>query len=253
MAKVPRSLAGLNVAITGGARGIGRATAKALFAQGARVALGDIEQPLAEQTASELGAGAVGLTLDVTDRGSFTAFLDEVETAAGSARRADQQRRDHAARPARVRDGRDRGADHRHQRPRRDHRLEARDRAVPPAPPRPHRRDRLGGRKDRLRQRRHLLCEQARRRRDRRVAAPGAPRHRDRRLGRDAGGVNTELGSGLGAARAFKTVEPEDVAEAIVEALQTNRFDVFVPKSLGATIRSGNVLRASSWSGSAAR
>ena len=54
--------------------------------------------------------------------------------------------------------------------------------------------------------------------------------------------VNTELGSGLGAARAFKSVEPEDVANAIVEALQTGRFDVYVPKSLGATIRSGNVL-----------
>src|ERR1700743_2004968 len=66
MAKVPRSLAGQTIAITGGARGIGRATAKALLAQGARVAIGDIEQPLAEQTAAELGSGAIGLPLDVT-------------------------------------------------------------------------------------------------------------------------------------------------------------------------------------------
>src|SRR2546425_11631451 len=61
MAKVPRSLAGLTIAITGGARGIGRATARALLAQGARIAIGDIEQPLAEQTASELGSATIGL------------------------------------------------------------------------------------------------------------------------------------------------------------------------------------------------
>jgi hypothetical protein len=28
-------------------------------------------------------------------------------------------------------------------------------------------------------------------------------------------------------------VQPDDVAEAIVEALETGRFDVFVPKSIG--------------------
>src|SRR5437588_2525474 len=83
MAKVPRSLAGQVVAITGGARGIGRATAAALIAQGARVAIGDIDGPLAEQTAEELGSGTVGLPLDVTDRDSFTAFLDEVESRLG--------------------------------------------------------------------------------------------------------------------------------------------------------------------------
>ncbi len=42
--------------------------------------------------------------------------------------------------------------------------------------------------------------------------------------------VNTELGSGLHEARGVKTLEPEEVAEAIVEAIETNRFDVWVPK-----------------------
>ena len=77
MAKAPRSLAGRVVAITGGARGIGRATAAALITQGVRVAIGDIEAPLAEQTARELGAGTIGLPLDVTDRDAFAAFLDQ--------------------------------------------------------------------------------------------------------------------------------------------------------------------------------
>ena len=44
--------------------------------------------------------------------------------------------------------------------------------------------------------------------------------------------VNTELGSGLPQTRGFKPVEPQDVADCIVEALQTGRFDVYVPKSI---------------------
>ena len=32
-------------------------------------------------------------------------------------------------------------------------------------------------------------------------------------------------------------MQPEDVADAIVEALQTGRFDVYVPKSMNATVR----------------
>src|SRR5579875_1853308 len=83
MARTPRSLAGQVVAITGGARGIGRATAAALIAQGARVAIGDIESDLAQRTAGELGAGTLGLGLDVTDRASFERFLGEVESRLG--------------------------------------------------------------------------------------------------------------------------------------------------------------------------
>src|SRR6201986_1657267 len=83
MAKTVRSLNGQVVAITGGSRGIGRSTATALIAQSARVGIGDIDAPLAEQTAGELGAGTIGLALDVTDRASFTAFLDEVERQLG--------------------------------------------------------------------------------------------------------------------------------------------------------------------------
>lgn len=83
MAKTPRSLAGQVVAITGAARGIGRATATALIAQGARVAIGDIDAALVQRTAEELGAGTVGLPVDVTGRASFAAFLDEVEARLG--------------------------------------------------------------------------------------------------------------------------------------------------------------------------
>ncbi len=79
----PVALAGKVVAITGGARGIGRATAAALVRKGAKVALGDVDVELAERTAAELGGGSIALALDVTDRGSFERFLDEVEQRLG--------------------------------------------------------------------------------------------------------------------------------------------------------------------------
>jgi short-subunit dehydrogenase len=83
MAKERRSLNGKVVAITGGARGIGKATATALVRKGCRVAIGDLDLDLAEQTAAGLGGGTVALALDVTDRGSFTAFLSETERQLG--------------------------------------------------------------------------------------------------------------------------------------------------------------------------
>jgi short chain dehydrogenase len=54
--------------------------------------------------------------------------------------------------------------------------------------------------------------------------------------------VNTELGSGLASAKGFKAQEPEDVAAAIVEALQTGRFEVFVPRSMAAVTRIGAIV-----------
>ncbi len=83
MAKQRRSLSGKVVAITGGARGIGKATATALVRKGCRVAIGDLELELAEQTAAGLGGGTIALPLDVTDRGSFAKFLEETERQLG--------------------------------------------------------------------------------------------------------------------------------------------------------------------------
>jgi NAD(P)-dependent dehydrogenase (short-subunit alcohol dehydrogenase family) len=83
MAKERRQLGGKVVAITGGARGIGKATARALVAKGCRVAIGDLDLDLAEKTAAELGGGTVALPLDVTDRASFERFLDEAERQLG--------------------------------------------------------------------------------------------------------------------------------------------------------------------------
>ena len=83
MGKTARSLTGKVVVITGGARGIGAATAAALVAQGARVAIGDLDGDLTKLAAKELGGDTLGLRLDVTDHAGFTAFLDEVERELG--------------------------------------------------------------------------------------------------------------------------------------------------------------------------
>jgi NAD(P)-dependent dehydrogenase (short-subunit alcohol dehydrogenase family) len=83
MAKERQALGGKVVAITGGARGIGKATATALVRKGCRVAIGDLDLPLAEKTAAELGGGTLALPVDVTDRPSFVAFLDEAERQLG--------------------------------------------------------------------------------------------------------------------------------------------------------------------------
>jgi NAD(P)-dependent dehydrogenase (short-subunit alcohol dehydrogenase family) len=83
MAKERRALNGKVVAITGGARGIGKATARALVGKGCRVAIGDLDSSLAEQAAAELGGGGVGLALDVSDRASFAHCLDEAERQLG--------------------------------------------------------------------------------------------------------------------------------------------------------------------------
>ena len=78
----PRPLNGKVVAITGAARGIGLATARACAARGMKVAIGDLD--LAEaQRAAEGVPGSVALALDVTDRPSFAAFLDAAEAQLG--------------------------------------------------------------------------------------------------------------------------------------------------------------------------
>lgn len=76
-------VAGRVVAITGGARGIGREIARQLAAAGARVAIGDCDSDAVAATATELGPAVYGLPLDVTDTASFRDFLAAIEAQCG--------------------------------------------------------------------------------------------------------------------------------------------------------------------------
>ena len=64
-------------------RGIGRATAQRFVAEGARVAILDIDAAAAREAAAELGAGHIGVSCNVADKASCQAAIDEVLAAFG--------------------------------------------------------------------------------------------------------------------------------------------------------------------------
>jgi len=76
------NIRGRTVAITGAARGIGHATAKALLARGARVVIGDRDVAVLEAAVTGLAkfGQVTGHPLDVTDAESFATFLDKART-----------------------------------------------------------------------------------------------------------------------------------------------------------------------------
>jgi NADP-dependent 3-hydroxy acid dehydrogenase YdfG len=233
MPKQSRILTGQVAAVTGAARGIGKATARALAAQGMKVAIGDLDQALAEQAAIEVGHGAIGLPLDVTKRESFETFVDAVEEKLG---------------PLDVL---------------------VNNAGIMPLGPFVEESDATARRQVDInvhgvlygmkivlprfeqRGRGHLvnIASTAGK-----AGFPGGATYcgtkhfvvgvseavRAELRGTDIqiscvmpGVVNTELASGLQQARGVKNVNPEDVAEAIVDALRHPHFDVFVPKSIG--------------------
>ena len=71
------------ILITGGARGIGAATAQKLVASGARVVIADILDQEGQALAAQLGAHAIYQHLDVTDAAQWQSVVKHTETTFG--------------------------------------------------------------------------------------------------------------------------------------------------------------------------
>ncbi len=76
-------LAGRKAFVTGAAQGIGRAIAEAFVAEGAKVALADLQHDKAAAVAADLGEGAVAIQCDVSDPTSVEAAIDKAADALG--------------------------------------------------------------------------------------------------------------------------------------------------------------------------
>jgi NAD(P)-dependent dehydrogenase (short-subunit alcohol dehydrogenase family) len=78
-------LTGKVALVTGGSRGIGLATGRALAARGASVAIVDLDRETAERSAAQIpGPDAVGIAADVTERGAMQrAVATTVERCGG--------------------------------------------------------------------------------------------------------------------------------------------------------------------------
>ena len=76
-------LAGKSALITGAARGIGLAFAKAYVAEGARVAIADIDIARARAAAAEIGEAAIAVEMDVTKQDSIDDAVAQTARAFG--------------------------------------------------------------------------------------------------------------------------------------------------------------------------
>jgi 3-oxoacyl-[acyl-carrier protein] reductase len=69
--------------VTGGAQGFGRAITERFVASGAKVAIWDHDQPLAEKTAKEVGSGVIAIKVDVSDLAAVEKAREETLKAFG--------------------------------------------------------------------------------------------------------------------------------------------------------------------------
>jgi 2-hydroxycyclohexanecarboxyl-CoA dehydrogenase len=78
-----KGLQGRVALVTGAGRGMGQAIVERLAAEGARVAVTDVDRASAEATASDLGSAACAVQLDVTDPASVAAGVEKTTNVLG--------------------------------------------------------------------------------------------------------------------------------------------------------------------------
>ncbi len=81
----PKTLTGQVMIVTGGGGAIGAATARLFAANGAHVAVLDLDETAAEAAAKQAGNDSIGLACDVTNKDSVRAAFDAVIDAYGGA------------------------------------------------------------------------------------------------------------------------------------------------------------------------
>jgi NAD(P)-dependent dehydrogenase (short-subunit alcohol dehydrogenase family) len=81
---VEKSSAGQVVVVTGGASGLGLATARALAGRGARLALIDIDDQAVRAAAGSLGGEAIGIAADISNTREIAAAAEEIVARFGS-------------------------------------------------------------------------------------------------------------------------------------------------------------------------
>lgn len=77
-------LAGRTAIVTGGASGFGEGIVRRFVAEGARVAIVDLNLPAAQALAAELGDGVIAVQADVSDDAAVAAMAGQVRDALGT-------------------------------------------------------------------------------------------------------------------------------------------------------------------------
>jgi 3alpha(or 20beta)-hydroxysteroid dehydrogenase len=80
---MPSELKGKVALISGAARGMGAEEARLFASEGAKVVLGDVLDEVGEKTATEIGASARYVHLDVTSEADWLAAVEKTEEAFG--------------------------------------------------------------------------------------------------------------------------------------------------------------------------